>query len=85
MKRTNIYISGRTLEALKKLASKENLSISQIIRKAVGLFLREKKTKSAIYQKGNIFDRLPIVDSSVSPSNLSENHDKYLGEEYAKD
>jgi len=86
MKRTGINIPERTHKALKKIASREKSSISEVIKEAVSVFLREEKTKDTVYQKGSIFDRLPIVNNrKESLSDLSENHDKYLGEEHTKD
>jgi ribbon-helix-helix protein len=43
MKRTNIYLSTKQLEALTKLSEKIDLSVAETVRRAVDDYLRKNK------------------------------------------
>jgi len=48
MRRTNIFLSARQIEDLKRLSKKEDLSVAELIRRAIDQFLERKKKGSLI-------------------------------------
>ena len=42
MKRVNYYISEKQLESLKKESKKTGVSVSELIRRAIDVFLKKK-------------------------------------------
>ena len=43
MKRTNIYLTEKQQEALRKLSAETGLSVAELIRRAIDLFLKGEK------------------------------------------
>jgi predicted DNA-binding protein len=42
MNRTNIYLTAKQLETLKKLSVETGLSVAELVRRAIDLFLETK-------------------------------------------
>jgi len=83
MVRTQIQLTERQARELKRMASREGVSMAEVIRRAVdakiregaGEVPREERVRRALAVMGKF--RSGIRD-------LSTNHDKYLAEDYMK-
>ncbi len=74
LKRTQMYFPEDVIMKLKRKASREKTTISDIVRNAVSEFFSKEKTKD--WKKDPLWD---MVGSSTSKDkDLSVNHDKYL-------
>ena len=76
MIRTQIQLTEKQSAKLKKLAKERNLSIADLIRQGVDLYL---KTHSGMNEEDRQKRALSIVGAfRASPVSLSEDHDKAL-------
>ena len=82
MVRTQIQLTEEQSETLKKIAAQKNLSMAEIIRQGIDLYLRiygtvslEERRERAIKAAGRFHS---------GQKDLSERHDAYLAEVYRK-
>ncbi|MEE8584552.1 MAG: hypothetical protein V3T83_06830 [Acidobacteriota bacterium] len=72
-----VYLEDDQLQALKKVASAQRISLAELFRRLVGRFLKEGSTEPEVHQ-----DKfLELVDLGASgKTDISERHDHYLAE-----
>ena len=82
MIRTQIQLTEKQANLLKKIASERNISIAELVRQAVEILIRstayidiEERRKRAIMAAGRFHS---------GASDLSTYHDKYLAEAFEK-
>lgn len=82
MVRTQIQLTEEQSTKLKALAEHEGLSVAEIIRRSVDLYVRSQPFVDVDERKRNA---LAIVGKySSGLTDISENHDAYLAETYAE-
>lgn len=82
MIRTQIQLTEEQSTQLKALAAHEGLSVAEIIRRSVDLYVRSRPFIDLAEQKRNA---LAIVGKySSGHTDTSENHDAYLAALYAE-
>lgn len=82
MIRTQIQLTEEQSQELKELASRENVSMAELIRQAVDYWLQTVKPVSRAEQRQRA---LAIVGQFRSgESDISERHDEYLAEAYGE-
>ncbi len=79
--KTQVYLKSDQQRTLKKLAKREHVSVSGLIRQLVDEYISLAKICSdKTPQK-----RLSIIGiGDCGPADVSENHDKYVGEAIAE-
>ena len=82
MVRTQIQLTEEQSEALKKLSSQKNVSVAELIRQGVDLYLRSCGTISQTERRQRAIRAAGQFRSGQA--DLSENHDVYLAEVYGK-
>lgn len=76
MKRTQLYLSEKTLEILKKEAVETKQTVSEIVRESVDTRLKQRRGNGASF-----LVKLALQaekEGIKGPSDLSTNHDDYL-------
>lgn len=82
MVRTQIQLTEEQSTRLKALAEHEGLSVAEIIRRSVDLYVRSRPFMDLDERKRNA---LAIVGKYSSGfTDISEDHDAYLAETYAE-
>ena len=82
MVRTQIQLTEAQSKALKTMAAQQNLSVAELIRQGVDFYLR---TCGTVSQEDRRQRALKAVGRFRSgQTDLSEKHDEYLAEVYAK-
>lgn len=74
MIRKQIYLNEEMNDIIKEIADKNNISQSEVIRKAITKYLREKQQKGEI--KDPLLDLIGLGSSDVSDGSI--NHDHYI-------
>lgn len=82
MVRTQIQLTEHQMKALKELASIEQASMAELIRRSVDAYLRSSARRSRREQKRRALAAIGRFRSGVS--DLSTNHDHYLGEAFGE-
>lgn len=83
MVRTQIQLTERQARELKRIAAREGVSMAELIRRAVDAKLREGSREAPWEER--VRRALAVMGKFKSGiRDLSEEHDKYLGEEYSK-
>lgn len=83
MVRTQIQLTERQARELKMIAAKEGVSMAEVIRKAVDAKIREGTVEAPWEERAR--RALSVMGKFKSGiQDLSENHDKYLVEDYSK-
>lgn len=79
MVRTQIQLDDEQYRELKNISHNINESLSSIIRKSITLFIQfQQNSKTGRYNKA-----ISIIGKyKAETSDISENHDKYLGEDF---
>jgi len=77
LKRTQMYFPEDMLQQVRQLAESEHTTIADIVRNAVGEFLKKKKKKEIDWDNDPLWD---IVDHAEGSGrhDVSVNHDAYL-------
>ncbi len=73
-----VYLDERQDRALRRLASEENITISELIRRGVDLLLKEVPA-----EKDPAYQIIGLGKSGFA--NLGEDHDEYLSQEIEKE
>ncbi len=79
--KTQVYLESERLKILKTLAEQEHISVSRLIRQLVNQYTNLVKINN---------DKTPRKPLSIigigdsGPADVSENHDKYVGEAIAE-
>lgn len=82
MVRTQIQLTDQQAAKLKKRANKEGVSLAELVRRGIEMYLRNSPQPSDEERRRRA---LAIVGRYASgQSDLSENHDKYLAEAYGE-
>jgi hypothetical protein len=82
MVRTQIQLTDQQAAGLKKQANEEGVSLAELVRRGVELYLRNHVRAPDEERRRRA---LAIVGRFASKeTDLSENHDKYLAEAYDK-
>ena len=76
MRSVQVRLRHDQLEGLKSLARGRGVSLAELVREGVDSLLREPPLG-----RDPLWDIIGIADAG--PSDLAENHDKYLAEAYA--
>lgn len=82
MVRTQIQLTERQSENLRRLAEIDNVSLAEVIRRSVDNYIAARQDVSREERKRRLLSVVGIGDSGVS--DLGVNHDKYLTEIYAE-
>lgn len=82
MIRTQIQLTEEQARALKEVAGKENVSMSELIRQAVNYWLQTVQPVSQDEQRRRALALLGQFRSGKS--DISERHDEYLVEDYGQ-
>ena len=82
MVRTQVQLTEEQAAGLKQLAAKRGVSVAELIRTGVEQILREDIGVSPSERRRRALS--VIGRFSSGGLNLSENHDKYFGEEHDK-
>lgn len=79
MIRTQIQLTKEQTKLLKQIAAQENKSVAELIRQSVDQMLQKQgqPNQKQLRQKA-----IQSAGKLSGPSDLSENHDKYLAEIY---
>ncbi|MBN1954002.1 MAG: ribbon-helix-helix protein, CopG family [Anaerolineae bacterium] len=80
MIRTQIQLTAEQSQALKELATEENISMAEIIRRAVDHWLQITRSVSMEERKRRAIAAVGQFRSGLS--DVSEKHDEYLIEAY---
>ncbi len=77
LKRTQMYFPEDMLQQVRQLADSEHTTIAEIVRNAVGEFLRKKKKREIDWDNDPLWD---IVGQACGSgcSDVAEHHDVYL-------
>ncbi len=80
--KTQIYLESEQQKMLKKLATQEHVSLSSLIRNTMDRYISLFKIATEKKQRKS----LSIIGIGASGlTDVSENHDKYVGEAIAKE
>ncbi len=79
--KTQVYLESEQQKALKKLAKKERSSVSGLVRQLVGQYISLIKINSGKVPRRRL-SIIGIGDSGLT--DVSENHDKYVGDAVAE-
>lgn len=79
--KTPVYLESEQQKMLKKLAKKERISVSGLIRQLVDQYISLIKINSGKVRRKRL-SIIGIGDSGLT--DVSENHDKYVGEAVAE-
>lgn len=82
MVRTQIQLTEEQSKYLKKLSAELDVSVAEIIRRAVNRYIEDGKGPSREEIKKNAIEA--VGKFSSKEKDLSINHDKYLAEVYGK-
>jgi hypothetical protein len=82
MVRTQIQLTEKQSENLRRLAEIDNVSLAEVIRRSVDNYIEARQDVSREERKRRLLSVVGIGDSGVS--DLGVNHDKYLTEIYAE-
>ena len=82
MIRTQIQLTEEQSKSLKNLAEKKNVSVAELIRRSVDSYLEERHVITEEERRQRLLSVIGIGRSGVT--DLAENHDKYLLENYAE-
>jgi hypothetical protein len=82
MVRTQIQLTEEQTAQLKELAAHEGLSVAEIIRRSVDLYVRSRPFVNLDERKRNALSVVGKYSSGLT--DISENHDAYLAETYAE-
>lgn len=82
MIRTQIQLKESQMQALRSVSTARKLSMSELIRQAVDMLLQNSVTPDPDERKRRAIALAGRFRSDVS--DLSTEHDRYLGEDYAK-
>jgi len=83
MVRTQIQLTERQARELKRMASREGVSMAEVIRRAVDAKIREGAGE--VPREERVRRVLAVMGKFRSGiRDLSTNHDKYLAEDYMK-
>ena len=82
MVRTQIQLTEEQTVQLRLLAAHEGLSVAEIIRRSVDLYLRSRPFVDLDERKRNALSIAGKYSSGLT--DISENHDAYLAETYAE-
>ena len=77
LKRTQMYFPEEMLQQVRQLAEREHTTIADIVRNAVGDFLKKKKKKKEIDWDNDPLMKL-IGKIETGDGDISVNHDAYL-------
>ena len=78
MIRTQIQLTKKQSQTLKRLARQKNVSVAELIRRSVDSYIQANETLSMEEKKRRALSVIGILDSGIP--DLGENHDKYLAE-----
>jgi dsDNA-binding SOS-regulon protein len=78
--RFQMFIEEAQKEALEKLQEDSKISLAEMVRKAIAIFLAECKEKKEIPVKDKITQKLLSTAGACKggPKDLADRHDKYL-------
>ncbi|MFN8494830.1 MAG: ribbon-helix-helix protein, CopG family [Caldilineaceae bacterium] len=83
MVRTQIQLTEEQMDALKKLAAEQTLSVAELVRRAVDALLRSSNRISDETQRRRA---LAIIGQFADPAtDLSINHDQYLTQAFSSE
>ena len=82
MIRTQIQLTEKQAEALKKLSSEKDVSISELIRRGVDLLLKTDLISDNGLKKKNALKLSGLYKTGCK--DLSIHHDDYIDEDYKK-
>lgn len=82
MVRTQIQLTEYQFHTLKALASEQEVSMAELIRRSVDNFLQSFKEPTLDEKQRNALSVIGILSSEET--DISTNHDKYLAEVYAE-
>jgi hypothetical protein len=77
LKRTQMYFPEDMLQQVRQLADSEHTTIAEIVRSAVGEFLKKKTKKKVIDWENDPLMKL-IGQIETGDGDISVNHDAYL-------
>ena len=77
MGRTQIHLTEEQAHALREVASRRGLSLAELIRQAVERLLEEDERKRRWQRALSVIGRY-----SSGHSDISEEHDRFLAEDY---
>lgn len=78
LKRTQMYFPEEMLQQVRQLADSEHTTIAEIVRNAVGDFLKKKTIKKTIDWNNDPLMKLIEQAPASGTSDASVNHDFYL-------
>ena len=78
LKRTQMYFPDEMLQQVRQLADSEHTTIAEIVRTAVGDFLKKKSKKKTIDWNNDPLMKLIEQAPASGTSDASLNHDFYL-------
>jgi hypothetical protein len=78
MKRKQIYIETKQQAQLKELATREHMTESEIIRRALDEYLLERMTPDLRPEDHPVWSIIGIVSGDDIPVDGAENHDRYI-------
>ena len=82
MVRTQVQLTEQQIKALRQLSAETDRSIADLIREGVNLYLDARKGPS---REELVRRALGVIGMSSSGlSDVSENHDRYLAEDFLK-
>ena len=82
MIRTQIQLSEEQADSLKSLAKAEGVSMAELIRRSVDQYLQAKQQPDLAELRRQAVNIVGKYASGIG--DVSENHDRYLAEIYAK-
>lgn len=77
LKRTQMYFPEDMLQQIRQIADSEHTTIAEIVRNAVGEFLRKKKKREIDWDNDPLWDIVGQAGGS-GRSDVAEHHDAYL-------
>lgn len=75
--RTMVYLDSSQMEALRRMARRERVSLAELIRRAVDRYLKPESVSPPVPREA--YERL-IGFFSDDVTDVSERHDHYIGE-----
>jgi len=81
MVRTQIQLTERQAQALKKLAAEQDVSVAELIRRSIDALIESSDGRSEEERWARALSVSGMFRSGYS--DLSVNHDKYLAEDFA--